>query len=77
MAAKKEPLFEDKPGPKCAGHPLCRFSGRLWVRTLQPDERLCVDHYYIFLSQNPDFRHDSTVPPKGNGMIIAKPVAGS
>jgi hypothetical protein len=60
----------------CAAHPGCRFAGMLWVPSLQPNERLCVNHYYAVLESHPEFKRSPTVPPKMGG-VSPKPVAGS
>ena len=62
MAAKKQELFES-PSIPCAYQP-CRFPGRLWVRTLPHDERLCINHYYDALARDHSLSEEDTVPPK-------------
>lgn len=76
MAAKKQ-LFttEEKPRTQCAADLACRFAGMLWVRTLPPDQRICVDHYCIAIQRDRSLIGD-TVPPKMSG-VVAKPVSGS
>ena len=77
MAAKKpEPLFES-PKLTCAAHPMCRFPGRLWISSLQAGQRVCVVHYYQAIDKDTSIYRDDVVPPKGAGVIVAKPVAGA
>ena len=54
----------------------CRYPGRLWLRTLAPNERVCVNHYYSALDRNPDLCRDDVVPPKPMMTAAAKNVAG-
>ena len=75
MAAKKQEIFE-KPRTPCAADPTCRYTGMLWVRTLQHDQRICVDHYYIAIKQDRSLI-GPTVPPKTRMVgIPAKAVSG-
>jgi hypothetical protein len=65
MAAKKSPeaLF-DSPKTTCAGDPACRFPGRLWVKNLPHDQRLCINHYYDAVARDHSVAAEDTVPPK-------------
>lgn len=69
-------LQESRPNfTACAGNADCRFPGRLWVRTLAVNERLCINHYYRALEDDPSLGRDDVVPPRMAG-VSAKPVAG-
>lgn len=71
-------VLQETNGPRytpCAGNAACRFPGRLWVRTLGPTERLCINHYYRALEEHPEIAFDDVVPPRMAG-VTAKPVAG-
>lgn len=48
----------------CAGRSDCRFPGRLWLRTLGHNERVCINHYYSAIEQDHSLAHDKTVPPR-------------
>ena len=61
----------------CAADKSCRYSGRMWLRTLAPTERVCVNHYYLAIDQDRSMAHDNPVPPKGGVFKTAKPVSGS
>jgi len=67
------PLAEKQAVP-CAANEACRYPGRLWIRTLAPDKRLCIDHYYRALEADHSLAFDETVPPRHR--MLAKPVAG-
>jgi hypothetical protein len=59
----------------CAGNPSCKYAGRMWIRSLQPNERICVDHYYIAVQNDGSLAGDPVIPPRMGG-LRAKPVAG-
>lgn len=63
----------------CAGRSDCRFPGLLWMSNLSHDQRLCINHYYTALEENPSLRDDPTVPPKHHRMAGVQPkqVAGA
>ena len=76
MAAKKELFAQQQPaGVPCAADPACRYFGRLWVRSLLPNERICVDHYYIAINNDGSLAREPVIPPK-MGWVPAKPIAG-
>ena len=69
-------LQESRPNfTPCAGNAGCRYPGRLWVRTLSSNERLCINHYYLALEKDHTLWDCDTVPPRMAG-VSAKPVAG-
>ena len=74
MAAKKQEFVVESPKTSCAWNPACRYPGRLWVRWLQPTERICVNHYTDALQRDGSIYRDDVVPPKMS--VQAKPVAG-
>jgi hypothetical protein len=82
MAAKKSPevLFNEKPRTPCAADAMCRFPGRLWVKNLPHDQRLCINHYYDAVARDHSLADEDTIPPKTpiprmRG-VTAKAVAG-
>lgn len=64
MAAKKQEFVVERKMVPCAGRSDCRFPGLLWFSRLGRNERLCINHYYTAMDQNPDLRHDPTAPPR-------------
>jgi hypothetical protein len=68
--------FNGQAGTPCAADPNCKYFGRLWVRTLPHDKRLCVDHYYIAIEQDRSLLLDGVVPPSKMVGVTPKPVAG-
>lgn len=63
-------------GIPCAADPGCRYYGRLWVRTLNHDQRLCVDHYYRAIENDPSLIKDGVIPPRLMRGVTAKNVTG-
>lgn len=49
-SASDKPMLPATPvHPKgfvqCAANPKCRYPGRLWLVGMEPNERVCVEHY--------------------------------
>jgi hypothetical protein len=63
-------------GTPCAADPNCKYFGRLWVRTLEHHQRLCVDHYYIAVEKDRSLLVGGVVPPQKMPNVAPKPVAG-
>jgi hypothetical protein len=77
MAAKKELFAQQEPqGVPCAADRLCRYYGRLWTRNLQPNERICVDHYYIAINQDGSLAGEPVIPPAPMRLVQRKNVTG-
>jgi hypothetical protein len=79
MAAKKELFVAQEPDRvPCAADTACRFNGRLWIRHLQPNERICVDHYYIAINNDGSLAGEPVIPPRPvfKSGVTAKPVSG-
>lgn len=74
MAAKKDSFVTERAFASCAADSNCRWPGRLWVRTLPHDKRICVKHYYEWIDRDHSLGDDDTVPPKSSA--VARPVAG-
>ena len=72
-ASQTSAASEGKYTP-CAWNPACRYPGRLWVRWLQPNERICVIHYTDALQRDGSIYRDDVVPPKQT--LVQKNVAG-
>jgi hypothetical protein len=67
----------EKPAVPCAADPGCRYAGRLWVRSIGHNERLCVDHYYAALAKDPSLCGTPVIPPqKMMAGVTPKPVSG-
>lgn len=60
-AVQAEVAAEKRITP-CAADPACRYPGLMWVRSLRPDQRICVIHY----CDHPD-RFYEEAPPKVSG----------
>ena len=60
----EKPMLPAVEGVRCAADSGCKYLGRLWIRTLKPNERVCVPHYYQALEQDRSLARDPVVPPK-------------
>jgi hypothetical protein len=68
----------ERPAVPCAADPSCRYGGRLWIRSIGHNERLCVDHYYKAVDKDPSLLGAAVIPPqKMMPGVKPKPVAGS
>ena len=68
-------VLREEGGPRftpCAGNPACRYPGRMFVTGLDPNQRLCVNHYYIALENGAK----DADPPRRMLGVVAAPVAG-
>lgn len=75
MAAKKPESFViERPFTPCAS-PDCSLPGRLWLKNLPVDQRVCVNHYYRALEDNYELKDSPDVPRRMPG-VVAKPVSG-
>lgn len=61
---KKLPMLPASTQVQCAADINCKYAGRLWIRTLNPNERVCVPHYYAALEQDRSLARDPVVPSK-------------
>lgn len=80
MARKDEkpmmPIATEPAFTPCASSG-CRFPGRLWLKSLRVSERVCINHYYRALDENPDLKDSPEIPPHPKmAGVTAKPVAG-
>jgi hypothetical protein len=57
-------VAEEKKYARCVDNQMCRYPGRLWLSRLAYEERLCVDHYYEWISKYPECAKDETVPQR-------------
>jgi hypothetical protein len=77
LAPGSHKSFSGQAGTPCAADPNCKYFGRLWVRTIEHNQRLCVDHYYIAVEKDRSLLLDGVVPPvKVMAGVTPKPVAG-
>lgn len=44
-ASEKLPMLPALERVPCAADAACKYTGRMWVRGLEPSARLCVQHY--------------------------------
>lgn len=61
---KALPMLPAQTRIQCAAQDECQLAGRMWLRTLPHDKRVCVNHYYAALEQDRSLARDPTVPPK-------------
>lgn len=78
MARKDEkpmmPVSEMPNGHlQCAADAACRKPGRMYVDGLNPQDRLCVYHFYIALDRGARWIE----PPRRMLGVVAKPVSGN
>ncbi len=57
----------------CTGDPSCRFPGRMFVAGMNPQDRLCIDHYYRAIEGGAV----DAEPPRRMLGLVPKPVAGT
>lgn len=66
MARKEaeKPMLPVRAGVPCAADANCPNAGRMWLRTLPHDERICVPHYYRAVEADRSLAMDPVVPPR-------------
>ena len=76
-ASSPQEAVNGRPSCPCVADPSCRFPGLMWIRTLNPDQRICVEHYYEAIFKSSDLAREEINPPslRMRG-VPAKAVAG-